>query len=201
VPLPGLSISGVGIDLAEVAAGAAVVAVDAGAAVLTVDAAQVRLGALPVARMSATGLTVAGDYPGPAVELGKLAAALAGPPTGHPTLLLAPRALPAARLAVIVAAAGGHELRLAVAAPNPGGWSLPTALPVALAAATSPDNGVHLALGGAGDAARDAANVDLSRGIPVIVADPTATTEQLAAVLAALAARSASAASLVTGKP
>jgi hypothetical protein len=199
LPLPALSISGVGMELPEVAAAAAaaVVPADAGAAVLTVDATQTRLGTLPVARMSAAGLTVVGDYPGPAVEPSKLAAALAD----HPALLLAPRALPAARLAEVVKIAGGHELRLAVAAPNPGDWSLPTALPVALVAAESRGGGVRLALASPGDAVREAANADLARGIPVIVAEPSATTQELAAVLAALATHGARRASLVTSKP
>jgi hypothetical protein len=213
VPLPALGINGVGVELPEVDAAAdaaaTAVAVDAGAAVLTVDAAQVRLGALPVARMSATGLGVSGDYPGPAVEPGKLAAVLAAPAlAGHPVLLLAPRALPAARLAAVVAAAGGHELRLAVAAPNPGGWILPAALPIALIARGAPrrpkiaGDGIHLLLANNIDALVHAASAaDLVRGTPLITVRPEATTEGLAAVLAALAARHAPAATLDAGKP
>ncbi|HEU4733623.1 MAG TPA: hypothetical protein VFT22_37270, partial [Kofleriaceae bacterium] len=87
IPLPALTISGVGVDLPP--APAAPPTVDAGPAALTVDAAQILLGVLPVGKLSATGVAVTGDYPGAAIEPRALAAALArAAPDGHPVAVL-----------------------------------------------------------------------------------------------------------------
>lgn len=199
IPLPALGLSAVGFDLPEAAATS-----DAGPTALTVDAGQVVLGALPVAKLSATGLSVAGDYPGAPVELGKLAAALATPAfAGRAAAVLAPRALPAARIAQVVAAAKGHEVRIAAGAPGPGGWSVPVAVPVALIA-RSP-GGVRIALGGdasaAVAAARAAAPAELARGAPTIAIDRAATVEGLTSLLSALAVLDVRSAALVASKP
>ncbi|HEY6180383.1 MAG TPA: hypothetical protein VIX73_38335, partial [Kofleriaceae bacterium] len=67
-------------------------------------------------------------------------------------------------------------LRLAVAAPGPGGWALPVSLPIALVA-------------------RPAA------GVRTIAIDRTTTVDSLAATLAQLAALDAPSAALVPAKP
>ncbi|TMQ02591.1 MAG: hypothetical protein E6J90_12640 [Deltaproteobacteria bacterium] len=182
LPLPALSVSGVGFDLPPAPASPA--AVDAGPPALSVDANQILLGALPVATLSASGIAVSADYPGTPIEPRRLAAALAERP--GPWAVLAPHALAAARVAQVVAAAGGHELRLAVAVPGPGGWSVPGALPIALTA--RPADGARIALGAPGDAIAAARAADLQR-TPTITVDAAATVDGLAAVLAALAAR------------
>src|SRR5213075_179153 len=51
---------------------------------------------------------------------------------GHPVSVLAPRELSATRIIDVIAAAGGHELRLAVGAHGPGGWSIPGSIPIAM---------------------------------------------------------------------
>lgn len=197
LPLPALSISGVGVELP----GAPEIAEAAGPLALTIYANQILIGALPAARLSATGLTVSGDYPGSPIDPGRLAAALAASPgradtaarvpAGDPVVLIAPRSLPAARIAEVVAAAGGRDLRLAVAVPGPGGWALPGTLPIALIARPAA-HGIRLALGAdagaAIAAARAAPRADLERDPPVIAADRTATADGLAGLLGALAA-------------
>src|SRR5262249_9186093 len=102
----------------------------AGPTALTVDAAEIMLGSLPVARLSATGVEVVGDYPGKVIEPRALAAALAKPPhDGQPIALLAPRELPAERIFDAVAAAG-HDVRLAVADLELRNWIIPCPVPI-----------------------------------------------------------------------
>jgi hypothetical protein len=187
LPLPALGINGVGVDLPR-AAGPPTGA-EAGPPALTVYVDEIQLGALPRATLSATGVAVSGDYPGTSIAPAKLAAALAR----GPAAVLAPRLLPAARIAEVVAAAGGgHDLRLAVAVPGPGGWAIPTALPVALGS-RSAAHGVRLALGSDAAAAiaqaRAAPAADLTRDPPVIAIDRAATVDGLAGLLGALAVR------------
>jgi hypothetical protein len=187
--LPALGINGVGVDLPRAAGPPTGAAAEAGPQALTVYADEIVLGALPRATLSATGVAVSGDYPGTSIAPGKLAAALAR----GPAAVLAPRLLPAARIAEVVAAAGGgHDLRLAVAVPGPGGWAIPTALPIALGS-RSTAHGVQVSLGADGAAAiaqvGAAPAADLTRAPPVIAIDRAATVDGLAGVLGALAAR------------
>ena len=151
VPLPAVSVTGVGVELPEAPKLAAGIAIDgnAGTLVLTIDARDVLVGQLPGAALSSHGLAVTGDYPGKVVALDKLVALY----TAHitpPALIIAPHALPAARVAEVIAALHGAQVRLAVAAPSPHGWSLPAALPVDLivapAHATSRDGAIAIAL-------------------------------------------------------
>src|SRR6185436_11359426 len=75
LPLPPYMISGNGVELPT----AAMVVPEAGPSALTIDAAQFLLGTLPIARLSASGVEIGGDYPGARVEPPGLAAALARP--------------------------------------------------------------------------------------------------------------------------
>jgi hypothetical protein len=200
LPLPALSVTGVGVELPR----APETAAPAGPPALTIYASLILLSELPVARLSASGLAVSGDYPGAEVAADRLAAALAQlaestgspaaapeAPVGDPVALLAPRSLPAARIADVVAAAGGHDLRLGVGLPGPGGWTLPGTLPVALLARPAA-HGVRIELAGdpapAIAAVRAALRADLERAPPTIAVDRAATAESLASVLGALAA-------------
>jgi hypothetical protein len=182
MPLPALSVTGVGVALPVAPA----IPADAGPAALTVSASELVLGALPIATLAPDGVHVAGDYPGAPVELKALGGKLAGLGT---VAILAPRELPAARIADVVAAAGGHAMQLTVAAGGPGGWSLPGALPVALLAKPAPA-GFKLALGAdAGDAVRAAklAQPGALTAAPVTVAiAPGATVAGLASLIGAL---------------
>lgn len=198
LPLPALGINGVGIELPS----SPLTAPDAGPAALTVDASQILLGSLPVAKLSATGLAVSGDYPGTPIEPKALAAALANPAlTGHPVALLAPAGLVATRLIDVLAAAGGHDIRLAVATEGPPGWTVPGTVPISLLAApahagtagaarTAGTAGIRLVLDATADeaikVAKATTRADLLRAPVTIDAGNTATIASLAALLGAL---------------
>ena len=189
LPLPAVSLTGVGLELP----GAPGVPGEAGPAALTIDASQILLGALPAATLSAGGLQVSGDYPGTPIAAGALAAALGKPALAGPIALLAPTGLAATRVAQVIGAAGGHELRLAVAVPGPGGWTLPGTLPIALVATPGhAGTGIRLALDASPDAAievaRATAGADLVRAPVTITVGPTATVASLASLLGALGA-------------
>jgi len=131
VPLPALTVSGVGLDLPR--ASRAPLSDVASTASLSVDAGQMLLGSLPSATLTATGLQVSPGYPGDPIEPAALAAALAGPRyAGQPVLVLAPHAMLAGRIADAVAAAGGHDLRLAIGVPGIGEWVVPGTMTVSL---------------------------------------------------------------------
>jgi hypothetical protein len=185
LPLPALSISGVGITLPQ----GPLLPSDAGLGAITVDAGQIQLGTLPIAQLTPTGLHVSGDYPGTPLDAKALAAALTTPAlAGHPVSVLAPRELPAARIVDVIAAAGGHELRLAVGARGPGGWSIPGSIPIALTA--RPAAGVRLTLDSSPDlaikAAKAADRAALTKAPVTIVLAPSATVANLATLLGAL---------------
>jgi hypothetical protein len=188
LPLPALSITGVGIDLPS----SPVTAPDAGPVALTVDASHILLGSLPVAKLSATGLAVTGDYPGTPIDPKALAAALDKPAlAGHPVALLAPEGLGATRIVEVIGAAGGHDVRLAVAAEGPPGWTLPGTVPISLIAKPAQAGaGIRLALDANADeaikAAKAAPRADLVRGPVTIDVGSTATATSLASLLGAL---------------
>jgi hypothetical protein len=185
LPLPAISITGVGVQLPP-APDAADATEPAMGAALTVEAAGFLLGALPSATLSADGLAIAGNYPGAPIEPAALAAALAQ----GPIAVLAPQGLAAGRIADAVAAAGGHEVRLAVGVPGPGNWVIPAALPTVLTAAPSVPAAprLRLALDATGDAAIQAAQAasPADRRRLAIAVDATATTASLARLLAQL---------------
>ena len=181
LPLPALSVSGVGVTLPTTPA----LPTDAGPAALTVLAADLQLGALPIATLAPDGVHVTGDYPGPTIELKALAGKLAGLGT---VAVVAPRELPAARLVAVIAAAGGHALQLTVGARGPGGWSVPGAVPIALVArqpagfALALDTNPDVAIKAAKAAPRDA----LTRAPVTITLAPGASVANLATLLGAL---------------
>jgi len=197
VPLPAISITGVGIDLPPAASDAAPPSIVAAAGpAITVDAAQFLLGALPRAQLSPDGLLVTGDYPGTPIAPAALARALAAPAIGgEPVAVLAPRALPAARIAAVVTAAGGHPLRLAVGVSGPGHWNVPAQLAVVLVApaAGARGSGIRIALTAADEIAITGSPAELQRGPVTVVIDDAATVANLAHLLAALAAQGATA--------
>jgi hypothetical protein len=185
LPLPAVSVSGFGLELPS----AAMLEPDAGPTTLTVDAVQLLLGSLPVAKLTPTGVQPAGDYPGTPIAPKELAAALAKRAAGRPIALLAPRQLPATRIVDAVAAAAGHEVRLAAADLELRGWIIPGTVPIALAARPR-GRGVRLALD---DTAVDAIKLakatpraQLTRAPVIIAVDPTATVASLANLLGAL---------------
>jgi hypothetical protein len=188
LPLPAVSASGVGVELPS----SPRTIPEAGPTALTVDAGQFLLGTLPTAKLSPTGIQVAGDYPGEKLEPRALAAALARPErAGHPAAVLAPRELPASRIIDAVAAAGGHELRLAGGDLELLGWTIPVAIPIALrASAPGRPAGMRIVLDAtafeAMKAVKAAPRAELLRGPVTIVIDDTVTVASLANLLGAL---------------
>ena len=184
VPLPALTLTGVGVALPQ----GPLQPSDGGLGAITVDARQILLGSLPIAQLTPTGLHVSGDYPGTPLDPKALAAALTTPALAGPISVLAPRELPAARIVDVIAAAGGHELRLAVAARGPGGWSVPGSIPIAMTA--KPASGIRLAVDSSPEnaikAAKAADHAALTRTPVTIALAPSATVANLATVLGAL---------------
>ena len=133
LPLPAVSLSGVGFELPE----AAVMKPDPPRVHVTVTQGELRVGRLPVARLGKDGVHVdhgPAPYPGELVPPAELAKRLDALDAAR-VLVIAPSALPAARLVDVVRAAGARELVLAVAARGaPPGWALPGIVPVTLAA-------------------------------------------------------------------
>jgi hypothetical protein len=217
VPLPALTVSGVGFELPR--ASRAPLSDLAVTASLSVDAAQMLLGSLPFATLSATGLQVSPGYPGDPVAPAALAAVLAGPRyAGQPVAVLAPHAMPAGRIADAVAAAGGHDLRLAIGVAGPGEWMVPAAMTVSLnvpakakrgtprpaGAATAPAPAdLRFELGAAASGAilivRQTDREVLSHAQVTIVIDDTARVESLASLLTALAGGNVTSVALVRG--
>lgn len=133
LPVPAVTLTGAGVVLPEVNAGAVL---DAGPYAITVLGDQIFVGRLPRAHLSPSGVAIdlgPVPYPGAQVALAALAGELAKLPDA-PVALLAPKAMPAAPLVPIVtAAASVRPIYLAVAAPgSPEGWMLPGTLPIAL---------------------------------------------------------------------
>lgn len=186
LPLPAVSVNGIGVELPT----SAILVPEAGPSALTVDAAQLLLGTLPTAKLSPEGIQIAGDYPGKNVEAKALAAELGKPErAGSPVALLAPRQLPAARIVDAVAAAGSHDVRLAVARLELRNWIIPATLPVGLTARPG-RGGVRFTLDDTAveaiKAAQAAPRPKLAAGPVTIAVDPTATAASLANLLGAL---------------
>lgn len=188
LPLPAYMVSGNGVELPT----SAMVVPEAGPSALTIDAAQFLLGTLPIAKLSASGVQIGGDYPGARVEAPGLAAALARPAfAGKPVALLAPRELAAERVYEAVAAAGGHDLRLAVATLVLRNWIIPGTVPIALTAkAPRQAGGVQIALDDTAveaiKAAKAAPRDKLARGPVTITVERGSTAASLANLLGAL---------------
>ncbi|HSK05055.1 MAG TPA: hypothetical protein VK932_27590 [Kofleriaceae bacterium] len=204
LPLPPLSITG----SAFVLPASPVIVPDAGPVHVTVTMAEITVGALPRAKLGASGVTVlAGDapYPGTPVPIAALGATLArlSPGPDARIAVIAPKAMPARRLADVIAAAGAHPLVLAAAAGGPEGWSLPGVVPIALSAKRAP-RALRLELGDSADAALRAledAPAEQLAAPPAILVTDKATIEGLAQLLGALADRGVVAASLARTRP
>lgn len=182
--LPAASITGAGLVLPQ----SAVTKPSAAPSHLTITAEELRIGALPHAKLGANGVTVVGDpYPGTAVKLADLPAALDKLP--QPVLVFAPPKLPAARLAEVLAVTKRRPLFLAVEATSTlPGWDVYGASPVALVGETDPEQRTTLAFGDAtDDAVKDIAKATAIAGPAALQLQPGATIESLATVMGALA--------------
>ena len=159
--------------------------------------AELRAGALPHARLGATGVVVSGDpYPGAAVTLATLAATLDKLP--QPVLVFAPQQMPAARLAEVLAVGKRRVVQLAlVATSDLPGWDVYGASPIELTGeidpATIPNDKAQRLTLTVGDNTDDvikqiaAAPPTSFTAPPAISLAPGATVESLATVLGALA--------------
>ena len=176
LPLPAVGMTGVAI---EIPSGKLAPADATGAAVITVDATHAQVGTLPTATLTAHGLAIHGDYPGPTVALDAIAGALG---SAHPpVIVIAPHAIAARRVADIVHAAG-RPVELAIAAPSPTGWTVAGALPIALIAKPAA-HATTLSV-------RAAPPESLSANTALAIAiDATAEVDDLAALLTALSTR------------
>jgi hypothetical protein len=184
VPLPALTISGVGIDLPE----APVVKPSVAPAQVTVlDA--LYASRLPLAALDVDGVHLPADatYPGPAAK--DLAAEL--DKLGDPVLVFAPRNSPAQRLPAAIAKAGKHTLFLgAKASGGPTGWQMYGAVPIQLVAKAAKP-GVTFRMTGVVDdlikAAKAMPAADLQKGTVTIVLGPKTTIAEVARLLGGLA--------------
>jgi hypothetical protein len=139
LPLPALTVNGVGVVLPTVDGATS----DVASLHVTVLGTETYVGRLPRGKLIATGVAVDADYPGDAVKPDALAAKLTELAGGDKTkaktkaiVILAPHAMPAQQLVSIIAAASTvAPVYLAAAAPqSPPGWQLPAAIPIALGA-------------------------------------------------------------------
>lgn len=135
LPLPAVSITGIGLALAEVPKG---VQPSAGPIAISLIGGAIHAARLPRARMTANGLSVEyANYPGAEVALPRLPEllrTLVGDDRNTPIALLAPSAMPAIRIVPVVASASAvAPIYLAANAPGaPHGWQLPGTLQVEL---------------------------------------------------------------------
>jgi hypothetical protein len=134
LPLPAISVTGAGIVIPDVESD---LAPTAGPIAITITGGQMYIAKLPTARMTATGLAVdLGNYPGDAVKLDGLQAALTklADTTPSSVTILAPTATPAETLVPIVAIASkvAQTYLGANAANTPEGWDLPGNIAVAV---------------------------------------------------------------------
>jgi len=132
LPLPALTVAGTGLALPVLDDN---VASEVGDLAVTIIGDTIHVGRLPRAKIVKAGVLVElGDppYPSKAVKLADLPASLTD--KTQKVILLAPHAMPAAKLIPIVAAIGSvAPLYLGVAAvESPAGWQLPAAVPYAL---------------------------------------------------------------------
>lgn len=198
LPLPAVSQTGQGLALPE--SGVTKPALPTSQVTITVD--EVRVGLLPHATLGAGGVTVsAGEpYPGNPVKLADLPAALDKLPP--PVLVFAPKALPAARLAEVVAAAKPRTLYLALAATSTlPGWPIYGMSPVELVASVPGKTTTTYTVGETGDEIlKTIAPTTLTSPIAIAV-EPTATVQSVATVLGGLAYKDVKTAVVTVAKP
>jgi hypothetical protein len=133
VPLPALTVNGVGVALPKVDNATS----NVGSVHVTVLGNEIYVGHLPRGKLTANGVVVETDYPGEPVKLDGLAAklkALIGVDKTQAITILAPHAMPAQPLVPIIAAASAvAPVYLAAGAPqSPQGWQLPGAIAIPL---------------------------------------------------------------------
>lgn len=139
IPLPALSISGVGVELPRSTA----VEATAPRAQITVTANDVRGGLLPVGHLTRDGVvtdyggTGEAIYPGALLAIGGAGSAGAGAGsnvalTAEELVVLAPAKLPAERVADVVSRLANPRVLLGVAVDGPDGWELVGTIAVSL---------------------------------------------------------------------
>jgi hypothetical protein len=194
LPLPAVTVTGVGPLLAV----APVTAPFGGPAQINVTMTEIRVGTLPHARLGAGGVTVTGDYPGTLVTTKDLAATLDKVPGS--IALFAPSGMHASRVLEVVAAAGTHPVRIAVAADGaPIGWTMYGTIPIDVTAGPDP-KATKLAVSSSNDGViKSIGTADLGSP-PSLVVDAKATVADLAKVLGVLAYKDVHAASVTPSK-
>lgn len=185
LPLPAVSVTGAGLALPSTSVTTPIAAKSH----LTITADELRIGPLPYAKLGASGVTVAAEpYPGSAVKLADLPAALAK--LSPPVVVFAPKKLPASRLATVLAATRQTPLMLAVTATSTlPGWEIYGSSPVELVGAADRP-GLTIAVSDATDeAVKQIAGTTPTTPPPAValVLDEKATIESVATVLGALA--------------
>ena len=185
LPLPAVSVTGAGLVLPATSVTTPILAKSH----LTITADELRIGPLPYAKLGANGVTVAAEpYPGSAVKLADLPAALAKLPP--PVLVFAPKKLPAARLAEVLAATKKTPLLLAVTASSTlPGWEVYGVSPVELAGQGEKPGLTVTVADVTDDAVKQIAATTAATPPPpvALVLDAKATVESVATVLGALA--------------
>ena len=198
LPLPAVSLTGQGLVLPE----SGVTKPATPGSQITITADDVRVGPLPRAKLGPGGITVsAGEpYPGNPVPLAGLGAALDKLP--QPVLVFAPKALPAARLAEVLAAAKPRTLYLALAMTSPlPGWPVYGMSPVELAGASAGKPAITYQLGDTGDDVL-AQIAQATPASPVaIVVGPTTPVQAVATVLGGLGFKDVKTAVVTVGRP
>jgi len=198
LPLPAVSLTGQGLVLPE----SGVSKPAAAQSQLTITAEDVRVGPLPRAKLGANGVTVsAGEpYPGIPVALEALGAAL--DKLAPPILVFAPKGLPAARLAEVIAAAKSRPLFLAVGMTSPlPGWPIHGMSPVELVGAAGGKPTVTYRVGAAGDEVLKQIAPTTPVSPVALVVDPAATVQSVATVLGGLAFKDVKTAVVTVGRP
>jgi len=204
--LPAASVTGAGLELAQ----SAVTKPSAAPSHLTITVDEIRAGALPHAKLGASGVTVTAEmYPGNVVKPADLAPAYDKLPA--PVLAFLPKKMGAQKLADVLAALKRRPLQLAVQATSTlPGWDQYGAAPIDLVGevdpATLPKDKAQRLLLTFGATSEDAikaiaaAPAAAFTGPPELSLLPEATTESLAAVLGALAYKDVKTAVIVRAK-
>lgn len=134
IPLPALSISGVGVELPRSTA----VEATAPRAQITVTANEVRGGLLPVGHLTKDGVVTdyggTGEviYPGALLAVGGAGSGNNPATSAEELVVLAPAKLPAARVADVVSHLANKRVLLGVAVDGPDGWELVGTIGVSL---------------------------------------------------------------------
>ncbi len=197
IPMPPVSVSAVGITIPD----GPVSKPELMRVGVTVTMGEISIGALPVATLGATGVTVTGDpFPGKAVKLTDLAAALAA--ANGDAALFAPSAMKASRVAEVIAVVAGPRVVLAVTSQS-GAYGI---APVDLKSPKSQKTlGLKVKLGATPDdavkAIKDAGTEALAKGTVLVEIDKAATVAGLSTVIGALAFYDIKVVALVPPKP